>query len=437
MWRFPTLFAGMIALSLPSTGAFGNDVAPRHASPPSAPSVPTQGSSDWDASAHQAERNSAAYLQRQVSDLQDLAASVKQQLGQREARGSGPDAGGRQATVNSPEQEDANLQRQDNELHTELQGLIAQLEQELQLETKNPPAPEAEEQQQRQAALNALKYFIADLRQDDSRLQDLIAQHHQKIAPREAQTPPPPDIRGRQAESDAPEHQVAALQRQIADLRGQSNALRGQLAEQKQKLSQGAQELAQQTHDIDAARAEAERLGQDVDRLRRQHHQEDEASLGRQKGPAQQVVVTVPARPNAPKPPQPTQPMRQPPQSAPTPQSPQHVRAPQPLPAPSAAQELQTARQWLTAGRPEEARRVLAMVRTQMVFQPSTPPDRPDAEARYPSVEDVGEAIRSLDMGDGGRAVQSITRAIAETTNAPPETVKLVRAWSGYRPGTR
>ncbi len=80
---------------------------------------------------------------------------------------------------------------------------------------------------------------------------------------------------------------------------------------------------------------------------------------------------------------------------------------------------------------------MLAMVRTQMVFQPSTPPDRPDAEARYPSVEDVGEAIRSLDMGDGGRAVQSITRAIAETTNAPPETVKLVRAWSGYRPGTR
>ena len=67
MWRFPTLFAGMIALSLPSTGAFGNDVAPRHASPPSAPSVPTQGSSDSDASAHQAERNSAAYLQRQVS----------------------------------------------------------------------------------------------------------------------------------------------------------------------------------------------------------------------------------------------------------------------------------------------------------------------------------------------------------------------------------
>ena len=181
MWRFPTFFAGMIALSLPSTGAFGNDAAPRHASPPSAPSVPTQGASNSDASAHQAERNSAAYLQRQVSDLQDLAASVKQQLGQREARGSGPDAGGRQATVNFPEQEDADLQRQDNELHTELQGLIAQLEQELRLETKNPPAPAAEEQQQRQAALHALKYLIADLQQDDSKLQDLIAQHHQRI----------------------------------------------------------------------------------------------------------------------------------------------------------------------------------------------------------------------------------------------------------------
>jgi len=209
MWRFPTLFAGMIALSLPSTGAFGNDAAPRHASPPSAPSVPTQGSSDWDASAHQAERNSAAYLQRQISDLQDLAASVKQQLGQREARGSGPDAGGGQAMANFPKQQDGDLQRQDSELHSELQGLIAQLEQELQLEVKNPPAPEAEEQHQRQVALNALKYLIADLQQDDSRLQDLIAQPHQKIASREAQTPPPPDVRERQAASNTPEHQVS------------------------------------------------------------------------------------------------------------------------------------------------------------------------------------------------------------------------------------
>jgi hypothetical protein len=109
------------------------------------------------------------------------------------------------------------------------------------------------------------------------------------------------------------------------------------------------------------------------------------------------------------------------------------------MPAPSAAQQLQTARQWLSAGRPDEARRILAMVQTQMVFQPVTP-DQPSANGGNPSATDIGDAIRWLDMGASSQAMQSITRAIGNAN--PPANANLagnarpaggpVRAWSGY-----
>jgi hypothetical protein len=73
----------------------------------------------------------------------------------------------------------------------------------------------------------------------------------------------------------------------------------------------------------DAARY-AERLRQDIDGLAQQK-------------------ITVPARPG-PKPPLQSRPTQLPPQSAPTP------RLSRPLPVPSAAQGLQTARQSLAAG---------------------------------------------------------------------------------------
>jgi hypothetical protein len=62
-------------------------------------------------------------------------------------------------------------------------------------------------------------------------------------------------------------------------------------------------------------------------------------------------------------------------------------------------------------GQPEEARRVLATVQTQMVFAPVTP-DQPAALSRNPSAMDVGDAIRWLDIGARGEAIRSITRAI-------------------------
>jgi hypothetical protein len=100
------------------------------------------------------------------------------------------------------------------------------------------------------------------------------------------------------------------------------------------------------------------------------------------------------------------------------------------MPAP-ALQQLQTARQWLAAGRPDEARRMLAMVQTQMVFQPVTA-DQPTADGGNASATEVGEAIRWLDMGATGQAMQAITHAIDGANAARPPGV---RAWSGYAAG--
>ena len=66
----------------------------------------------------------------------------------------------------------------------------------------------------------------------------------------------------------------------------------------------------------------------------------------------------------------------------------------------------------LATGRPDEARRLLAMVQTQMVLRPVTP-DRPSAEGVSVSATHVGYAIRWLDRGANGQAVQAIDRAVA------------------------
>jgi len=104
----------------------------------------------------------------------------------------------------------------------------------------------------------------------------------------------------------------------------------------------------------------------------------------------------------------------------------------QAVPAPSAAQQLQAARQWLSVGRPDEARRVLVMVQTQMVFQPVTP-DQPVARSSNLSATHVGDAIHWLDMGVTGQAMQSISRAMNEANAGGGG---FVPAWSAYPAGT-
>jgi hypothetical protein len=83
------------------------------------------------------------------------------------------------------------------------------------------------------------------------------------------------------------------------------------------------------------------------------------------------------------------------------------------MPSPSA--NLITARQLLVSGRTEEARDLLARVQTQMVFQPVAP-DQPVAQGGNVAATRVGDAIRMLDQGYTGRAMQAIDVAM----NSPP-----------------
>jgi hypothetical protein len=468
MWRFllPAFFAMTVALILLFAGVRGDaqsapgvservgdivgNAAPSHASPPlptPAPSPFAQGPTvsgvaERPQEARDARDDRATDLRHQVSDLQDLVAQVNQQLAQRKAQNPAAATGGQQGPPDAPQADD--LQRQDGELHKELQGLITQLEQELQLEEQSPPVADVAEQQERQAARDALRHEIADLHREDNEVQGLMAHRGAAVAQREPNSPPSartngtPDAGQQQTAGDAlDEHQAADLRSQIADLQRQDDALQHQIAAHKQ-------ELAERTHELDVARAEADNLRQGLDTLRRQR-QAEEASLAldrlrqsfdtyrqqrqaddasgarRQTQEQQQAATAAAARTAASKPvPQPAQPVstRQPGQPTPT------TQPAQPMPA----EQLQTAQQWLSAGRPDEARRVLVMVQTQVVFQPGTP-DRPDAQVSNPMMTDVGDAIRWLDEGAGGQAMQSITRAIDDANPGGPAPV---REGSGY-----
>jgi hypothetical protein len=70
-----------------------------------------------------------------------------------------------------------------------------------------------------------------------------------------------------------------------------------------------------------------------------------------------------------------------------------------------------TARQLLVSGRTEEARNLLVRAQTQMVFQPVAP-DRPAAEGGNVAATRIGSAIRLLDEGNTGGAVQAINIAM-------------------------
>ena len=403
MWRFalPAFLAAIVTLSLPSAKAFGDDVTPSQP-PPSAPPVAVQSPLDSEVAEHQGVRNNsenrAADLRRQVSGLQSLVAQVKQQLVQRKAQKSPvADAGGQPAAHDAQEQA-ADLQRQDRELHSQLQGPIAQLGEELQLEMRSPPASNTAEQQERQTARDAFKHAIADLQQQDTQLQELIAGDQQALVQSEMQRPAAVPSAGEQQQArDSFERQAADIRNQIADLRRQDDALQSQLAEHRKELAQSAQELAQRQQDVDAARAEADRLRQVIETLREQHQAKEEPPTP-QKVQRQQTAAAVPTRPAGPKTNSlPSQPMvaRQPRQSTPTARSLPPIPTPEPMqavPAPSAAQQLQAARQWLSVGRPDEARRVLVMVQTQMVFQPVTP-DQP--VARSSNLSRLTSAMRS------------------------------------------
>ena len=350
-------------------------------------------------------------LRQQIADLQQQAGSLRSGI--------------------------ADLQRQDSALQAQFAQHGKQLAQ------RAAEAPAIAEQQATRDALRqqiadlqqqagSLRSGIADLQRQDSALQAQLAQHGKELAQRAAEAPA---IAEQQATRDTLQRQIPALQRQIADLQRQDSTLQGQVAQRRQELTQSSQDLAQRSQelaastdaltqrkrDLDAVRAETDKLRQAIDTLREQRRVE-EAARAREK-PQEQVAAALPVRPPVTKPaPRPAQPLpvRQPTQSTQPPQPTWPMPAPQPaqlMPAPSAAQQLQAARQWLSAGRPDEARRVLAMVQTQMVFQPVTPDQAPPRGGNAPAT-DVGDAIRWLDMGATGQAMQSINRAIG-SADAP------------------
>ena len=252
-----------------------------------------------------------------------------------------------------------------------------------------------------------------------------------------------------QAASDPSKHQVSWLQQQASVLQtqidqrkqeldqrtqelnqikqalGQStqelNQRTQELNQRTQDLNQRTQQIAQQSHEVDALRGEADKLRKSLETLRQQQQRAaQEAAQARQKTQDQQLAmanqsaVANQSRPS---------PVRRP--GSPDQQVASNAPATQPMLTPSASQQLMTARQWLAAGRPEEARRVLAVVQTQMVFQPVTP-DQPVEQEGNASATYVGDAIRWLDRGANGQAMAAINRAIAGVGNGPPN------AWPGY-----
>jgi hypothetical protein len=429
------------------------------AAPAPAPSPPASGVTEHEETRDTIEGPAAA-RRLQISNLQSVVALVKQQLAQRKAQ-SAAGVSGRQALPGAQMQQAADLRRQDSDLHSELHDLVAQLEKQLQLEVQSPPGSNVAEEHERQAAHNALKHVITDLRGEDSELQALMG-HKEKLTQRDAKTslgsdptgqgargtntpasdlrkPDPTDLQ-QHSNSRQPDdargtvdHPAADLRSQIADLQQQVDVLQGQLPNLRQELVQNTAELTQRARELNEARGEADRLSQSIDTLRKQR-QAEEALLVLRKL-QEQLTAAVPTRSAAPSvpAPRPAQPMpvRQPTKPSSTPLPEQSAATPQLLPAPSAAQQLQDARQRLSAGQPDEARRILAMVQTQMVFQPVTP-DQPATQSGNSSATDVGEAIRWLNMGASGRAMESVTRAISNLNAGGG----VVRAWSGYPPGT-
>jgi hypothetical protein len=280
---------------------------------------------------------------------------------------------------------------------------------------------------QQQPAPELLQRQVQTLQDQATALQQQLAQRSQEL-----------DQQTQKLERRAPEPQTAQadtdkvtlgpeplkeLQHQGDDGNQQQLATRSEEPDRpKQTLDQHRQQLDQRNVSTEAGPAEAERLRQVIDALRQQNkaaetnlarRRTEEASLTRQQQAKPQQLAAK-AQPQLPAPPMPAAPAAG------------FADAGVPVQQPP-VQQLMTARQWLAAGRPDEARRLLARVQTQLVLQPVTP-DAPEAGGTSASAGEVGNAIRWLDIGAPRQAMQAINKAIdGSSGSAGP-----VRAWSGY-----
>jgi hypothetical protein len=228
---------------------------------------------------------------------------------------------------------------------------------------------------------------------------------------------------GRQPLQDVPQHEAAvtetsklhqnleasppaipsAQEARAVELQGVREAPQDQMADPPQHATSLQNQVARRSHDLEvgklppqnleAARAQTER---EIDLLQQQRKAE-QGTLARQKRREQPVAVLAPAVPSA---------------SAPNLASSATPRVPVFMQGPRASHQLLIAREWLVTGRLDQARRVLAMVQTQMVFQPVEPDQPPAAQGVTPLATDVGNAIRWLDMGAKDQAMQALNQAM-------------------------
>ena len=197
-----------------------NRTSPR---PPAAP-IPARSPPASGVTEHEGKRDTiegpAAARRLQISNLQSVVALVKQQLAQRKAQ-SAVRRWWAAGVRGAQKQQAADLRQQDRELHSELQDLVAQLEKQLQLEVRSPPASDVAQEQERQAAHNALNHMIADLRGEDSELQALMG-HKERLSQRDVKTSLGSDLAG-QAARDT-ETQAADLRNRITRLQQQPDS---------------------------------------------------------------------------------------------------------------------------------------------------------------------------------------------------------------------
>ena len=134
----------------------------------------------------------------------------------------------------------------------------------------------------------------------------------------------------------------------------------------------------------------------DVTDALQQERKAEQATPTRQKPHGQQMAALPPRPPSAPS-------------LIPASTSVRPIRAL--VPEANAYQQLLIARQSLTTGHLDQARRVLAMVQTRMVLQP-VEFDQPNTYGVSALATEVGNAIRWLDLGANGQAMQALNQAM-------------------------
>jgi hypothetical protein len=180
-------------------------------------------------------------------------------------------------------------------------------------------------------------------------------------------------------------------------------------------------DVAQQTQELASLRASDERERQSLDALRKQRRDIQSTLAQPQTQPQHAPGDTPSGRTLQHEPAHPTR---------------QSVSTTEAQSTGSSRVQLMNARQALMGGRPEDARRMLALAQTQMMFQPVTP-DQPDPAGGNVAATEVGYAIRWLDIGNPTLALQQINVALANVPAVDNPAVSNNVAAPAAAPPTR